>query len=95
MSLIASRPRPHQWVRLRRRGADARPGAVRRAAAVRGGPAGAAVPGGGGRLLPVWAPALVLAGFLAIAVNLNLLPVGAALVLAGLLPLRVTPRPVA
>ncbi|MEU1811203.1 hypothetical protein [Micromonospora aurantiaca (nom. illeg.)] len=36
-----------------------------------------------------------LAGFLAIAVNLNLLPVGAALVLAGLLPLRVTPRPVA
>ncbi|MDW3846150.1 hypothetical protein NMK34_05970 [Micromonospora sp. BRA006-A] len=47
------------------------------------------------RLLPVWAPALVLAGFLAIAVNLNLLPVGAALVLAGLLPLRVTPRPVA
>ncbi|MEU8365994.1 hypothetical protein [Micromonospora tulbaghiae] len=47
------------------------------------------------RLLPVWAPVLVLAGFLAIAVNLNLLPVGAALVLAGLLPLRVTPRPVA
>ena len=47
------------------------------------------------RLLPVWAPVLVLAGFLAIAVHLDLLPVGATLVLAGLLPLRVTPRPVA
>ncbi|MCZ7439552.1 hypothetical protein O7598_24325 [Micromonospora sp. WMMC241] len=40
------------------------------------------------RLLPVWAPVLVLLGFVAIAVNLDLLPVGAALVLAGLLPLR-------
>ncbi|MFG2058613.1 hypothetical protein ACGFI9_31770 [Micromonospora sp. NPDC048930] len=40
------------------------------------------------RLLPAWGPVLVLVGFLAIAVNLNLLPVGAALVLAGLLPLR-------
>ncbi|QLQ39490.1 hypothetical protein [Micromonospora robiginosa] len=40
------------------------------------------------RLLPVWAPVLVLVGFLAIAVNLDLLPVGAALVLSGLLPLR-------
>jgi hypothetical protein len=40
------------------------------------------------RLLPVWAPVLVLVGFVAIAVNLDLLPVGAALVLAGLLPLR-------
>jgi hypothetical protein len=39
------------------------------------------------RLLPVWAPVLVLAGFVAIAVELDLLPVGAALVLAGLLPL--------
>ncbi|PGH43278.1 hypothetical protein COO58_01615 [Micromonospora sp. WMMA1996] len=46
------------------------------------------------RLLPVWAPVLVLVGFLAIAVNLDLLPVGAALVLVGLAPLRVTPRPV-
>lgn len=44
------------------------------------------------RLLPVWAPVLVLVGFVAIAVNLDLLPVGAALVLAGLLPLRSTPR---
>lgn len=40
------------------------------------------------RLLPVWAPVLVLAGFVAIAVNLDLLPVGAALVFGGLLPLR-------
>ncbi|MFI7284783.1 hypothetical protein ACIBOV_31470 [Micromonospora chersina] len=40
------------------------------------------------RLLPVWAPVLVLVGFVAIAVNLDLLPVGAALVLAGLLALR-------
>ncbi|MDG4802697.1 hypothetical protein [Micromonospora sp. WMMD980] len=40
------------------------------------------------RLLPVWAPVLVLLGFVAIAVNLDLLPVGAALVLSGLLPLR-------
>jgi hypothetical protein len=45
------------------------------------------------RLLPVWAPVLVLVGFVAIGVNLDLLPVGAALVLAGLLPLRRTPRP--
>ncbi|KAB1915166.1 hypothetical protein [Micromonospora sp. AMSO31t] len=44
------------------------------------------------RLLPVWAPMLVLVGFVAIAVNLDLLPVGAALVLAGLLPLRAAPR---
>ncbi|MET7965412.1 hypothetical protein [Micromonospora sp. NPDC005305] len=44
------------------------------------------------RLLPVWAPVLVLVGFVAIAVNLDLLPVGAALVLAGLLPLRAAPR---
>ncbi|MGW5667101.1 hypothetical protein [Micromonospora sp. NPDC003776] len=42
----------------------------------------------GARLLPVWAPVLVLVGFVAIAVNLDLLPVGAALVLAGLVPLR-------
>ncbi|WP_091601615.1 hypothetical protein [Micromonospora mirobrigensis] len=39
------------------------------------------------RLLPAWAPVLVLAGFVAIAVNLDLLPIGAALVLAGLLPI--------
>ncbi|MET8832819.1 hypothetical protein ABZV78_02730 [Micromonospora sp. NPDC004540] len=40
------------------------------------------------RLLPVWAPVLVLVGFVAIAVNLDLLPVGAALVFGGLVPLR-------
>ncbi|MET7749655.1 hypothetical protein [Micromonospora sp. NPDC005367] len=40
------------------------------------------------RRLPRWAPPLVLAGFLALAANLDLLPVGAALVFAGLLPLR-------
>lgn len=40
------------------------------------------------RLLPVWAPVLVLAGFVAIAVNLDLLPIGAALVFGGLFPLR-------
>ncbi|MGR6317482.1 hypothetical protein Q2K19_05535 [Micromonospora soli] len=40
------------------------------------------------RVLPAWGPVLVLAGFVAIAVNLNLLPVGAALVFGGLLPLR-------
>ncbi|MFC0028704.1 hypothetical protein ACFFMM_04100 [Micromonospora chaiyaphumensis] len=45
------------------------------------------------RLLPVWAPVLTLVGFVAIAVNLDLLPVGAALVLTGLLPLRATARP--
>ncbi|MFD2764246.1 hypothetical protein [Micromonospora eburnea] len=39
------------------------------------------------RLLPAWAPVLVLVGFGSFAVNLDLLPVGAALVLAGLLPL--------
>ncbi|MEU2613005.1 hypothetical protein ABZ570_15705 [Micromonospora sp. NPDC007271] len=39
------------------------------------------------RLLPVWGPVLVLVGFVAIAVNLDLLPIGAALVLAGLFPL--------
>lgn len=40
------------------------------------------------RLLPVWSPVLVLVGFVAIAVELDLLPVGAALVFAGLLPVR-------
>ena len=42
------------------------------------------------RLLPVWGPVLVLAGFVAIAVDLDLLPVGAALVFGGLFPLRRT-----
>ncbi|KKK06387.1 hypothetical protein [Micromonospora sp. HK10] len=45
----------------------------------------------GPRLLPAWGPVLVLAGFVAIAVNLDLLPVGAALVFGGLLPLRTRP----
>ncbi|MEU3452838.1 hypothetical protein ABZ671_04440 [Micromonospora sp. NPDC006766] len=39
------------------------------------------------RLLPIWGPVLVLVGFASIAVQLDLLPIGAALVLAGLLPL--------
>ncbi|GAA4570074.1 hypothetical protein GCM10023176_27930 [Micromonospora coerulea] len=40
------------------------------------------------RLLPAWGPVLVLVGFVAIAVDLDLLPLGAALVFAGLLPMR-------
>ncbi|MEU8300836.1 hypothetical protein AB0C04_26565 [Micromonospora sp. NPDC048909] len=45
------------------------------------------------RRLPRWSPPLVLLGFVALAVNLDLLPVGGALILAGLLPLRPdTPR---
>ncbi|WP_319461990.1 hypothetical protein [Micromonospora sp. RTP1Z1] len=40
------------------------------------------------RLLPAWGPVLVLVGFVAIAVDLDLLPVGAALVFGGLLPVR-------
>ncbi|MCI4064477.1 hypothetical protein MRQ36_18475 [Micromonospora sp. R77] len=39
------------------------------------------------RLLPAWSPGAVFVGFAAIAVELDLLPIGAALVLAGLLPL--------
>ncbi|RLP98310.1 hypothetical protein EAD98_04795 [Micromonospora sp. CV4] len=39
------------------------------------------------RLLPVWGPPLVLLGFVSIAVNLDLLPVGGALILSGLLPI--------
>lgn len=47
------------------------------------------------RLLPGWSPVLVLLGFLPIAVNLDLLPLGAALILGGLLPLHrlAEPRP--
>jgi hypothetical protein len=41
------------------------------------------------RLLPVWSPVLVLLGFVPIAVNLDLLPLGALLILAGLSPLAV------
>jgi hypothetical protein len=42
---------------------------------------------GHSRRLPVWSPVLVFAGFASFAVNLDLIPVGAALVLAGLAPL--------
>lgn len=42
------------------------------------------------RRLPVWSPPLVLVGFLLFAVNLDLIPVGALLVLAGLAPLAGT-----
>ena len=47
------------------------------------------------RLLPIWSPPLVLVGFLLFAVNLDLIPVGALLVLAGLAPLAGTrwPKP--
>jgi hypothetical protein len=41
------------------------------------------------RLVPVWSPVLALLGFVAIAVNLDLLPLGAVLILAGLSPLAV------
>jgi hypothetical protein len=41
------------------------------------------------RLLPVRSPVLVLLGFVPIAVNLDLLPLGALLILAGLSPLAV------
>jgi hypothetical protein len=39
------------------------------------------------RVIPVWSPALVLAGFVMFMVNLDLLPFGALLLLAGLVPL--------
>ncbi|MEI5098261.1 hypothetical protein RB200_05875 [Streptomyces sp. PmtG] len=49
------------------------------------------------RLLPPWSPLLVLMGFLLFAVSLDLLPIGALLLLAGLAPvariLRPTPSP--
>ncbi len=48
-----------------------------------------------GRRLPVWSPVLVGLGFVAIAVNLDLIPVGAILVLVGLLPVARPRRPVA
>jgi hypothetical protein len=40
-----------------------------------------------GRRLPVWSPIVVLLGFASIGLNLDLLPLGAALVLVALLPL--------
>lgn len=45
--------------------------------------------------LPIWSPVLVLLGFGSIAVSLDLLPVSAVLVGAGLAPLAVTRRPAA
>jgi len=39
------------------------------------------------RRLPFWAPILVLAGFLLFAMNLDLIPIGALIVLCGLSPL--------
>jgi len=42
------------------------------------------------RRLPVWSPVLALVGFAAIGINLDLLPLGAALVLAALLPLALS-----
>jgi hypothetical protein len=41
------------------------------------------------RRLPPWAPVAVLAGFLAIGANLDLLPLGAILIGAGLAPLAI------
>jgi hypothetical protein len=41
----------------------------------------------GSRRLPVWSPVLFLAGFVAISVDLDLLPVAALLVLGALIPL--------
>ncbi|MEO3782827.1 hypothetical protein ABGB12_05850 [Actinocorallia sp. B10E7] len=43
------------------------------------------------RLLPAWSPVLVFLGFLLIAVNLDLLPLGAVFIAGGLFPL--VPRP--
>ena len=45
------------------------------------------------RRLPVWSPLLVLVGFLLFAVNLDLIPIGALLILAGLAPLATARRP--
>jgi hypothetical protein len=44
------------------------------------------------RRLPVWSPVLMFAGFLAVGADLDLLPLGALLVGAGLAPLAVTRR---
>ncbi|MDX2826529.1 hypothetical protein PV416_37045 [Streptomyces ipomoeae] len=47
------------------------------------------------RRLPLWSPLSVFAGFLLIAVDLDLLPVASPLVLAGLAPLARIPGPTA
>ena len=43
------------------------------------------------RVVPAWSPLLVLAGFVLFMVNLDLLPLGALLLLAGLAPLSAHP----
>jgi hypothetical protein len=45
------------------------------------------------RRLPIWSPLLVLIGFVLFAVNLDLIPIGALLILAGLAPLAGDRRP--
>jgi len=45
------------------------------------------------RRLPIWSPLLVLIGFALFAVNLDLIPAGALLILAGLAPLAGDRRP--
>jgi hypothetical protein len=44
------------------------------------------------RRVPIWTPMLLLVGFVLLAVNLDLLPVAAILILAGLVPLATLPR---
>jgi hypothetical protein len=45
------------------------------------------------RRLPLWSPLLVLIGFVLFAVNLDLIPAGALLILAGLAPVAGDRRP--
>ncbi|MFD6274811.1 hypothetical protein ACFWFI_04415 [Streptomyces sp. NPDC060209] len=45
------------------------------------------------RLLPAWSPLLVLGGFLLFSANLDLLPIGALLLMAGLTPVARIPGP--
>jgi hypothetical protein len=45
------------------------------------------------RRLPAWSPVAVLVGFAAIGIKLDLLPLGAALVLAALVPLALAREP--
>ena len=47
------------------------------------------------RAVPMWSPVLVLAGFVLFMVDLDLLPLGALLLLAGLVPLAGRPIPAA
>jgi hypothetical protein len=44
------------------------------------------------RRLPAWCPLLVFVGFMSIAVDLDLLPIGAILISAGLAPLAIAGR---